>query len=66
MNNRGWLSAIKTTTPPIFLRNILPLNTPKKNDNLVTLSLNPAYEQPDARPTTGINIVLVAEQEQSG
>ncbi len=51
---------------PIFLRNIRPLNVPRKNDNLVTQSLNLAYEHPDAWPTAGISNALVAEQVQSG
>ncbi len=50
---------------PIFLRNILPLNVPRKNDNLLTQSLNPAYKRPDARPTAGIGNALVAKQVQS-
>ena len=36
---------------PIFLRSIHPLNVPRKDDNLVPQSLNPAYKRPDAWPT---------------
>jgi hypothetical protein len=50
---------------PIFLRNILPRNVPRKIDNLITQSLNPAYKHPDARPSAGISNALVAKQVQS-
>ncbi len=50
---------------PIFLRNIPPLNVPRKDDNLVPQSLNLSYKCPDARLTVGISNALIAEQKQS-
>ena len=52
--------------PPIFSRNIRPLNVPRKDGNLVPQSLNPAYKRPDAWPTARKSNALIAEQEQSG
>ncbi len=51
---------------PIFLRNIRPLNVPRKDGNLIPQSLNTAYKRPDARSTAGKSNALIAEQEQSG
>jgi hypothetical protein len=51
---------------PIFLRNVRPLNVPRKDGNLVPQDLNPAYKRPDVRPMAGKSNALIAEQEQSG
>ena len=61
--SNSWVDRDNNT--PIFLRNIPPLNVPRKDDNLVPQSLNLSCKCPDARLTVGISNALIAEQEQS-
>ena len=58
--SNSWVDRDNNT--PIFLRNIHPLNVPRKDDNLIPQSLNPAYKCPDAQPTAGKSNALIAKQ----